>query len=240
MRSTLLLAVCATLPSALAHWNYDRLIHKGAIVGDYYTYIRRTTNANSPITDVTSTDMRCNSGGASGASTSTYTVAAGDEIGFMIDTNFGHPGPQQVYISKAPGLAKDYDGSGSWTKIYAATTKAITDQGLQWSTDNIGSFLFNIPSTIPAGEYLVRAEGLALHGASTQGGAQWYLGCAQIKVTGGGSATPGNSVKIPGYVTGKEPGVLINIYYPVPTNYTTPGGALWPTGTKELSVVKTL
>lgn len=184
--------------------------------------------------------MRCNAGGASGANTQTYTVKAGDEVGFMVNTDFGHPGPQQVYISKAPNLAKDYDGSGSWTKIYSATTKSITDQGLQWSTDKIGSFRFNLPSSISAGEYLVRAEGLALHGAGEKNGAQWYIGCAQIKVTGGGSSTLGNSVKIPGVYKGTEPGILINIYWPTPTNYTTPGPVLWPAGTKELAVVKTL
>ncbi|KAF2245769.1 lytic polysaccharide monooxygenase [Trematosphaeria pertusa] len=158
---------------ALAHWNYDRLIHNDAIVGDYYTYIRRTSNSNSPVTDVSSTDMRCNVGGASGNGTETYEVAAGDQIGFVINAEFGHPGPQQVYISKAPGAATDYDGSGDWTKIYSATTSNITSQGLEWATNGITSFVFKIPSETPAGEYLVRAEGLALHGASAKGGAQW-------------------------------------------------------------------
>lgn len=173
MKLSSVLASTALFNTALAHWNYDRLIHKGKIQGDYYTYIRRTTNSNSPITDLSSPDMRCNAGGASGKSTQTYTINAGDEIGFMVNTNFGHPGPQQVYISKAPGKAADYDGSGSWTKIYSASTRAITDQGLQWAADGVGSFLFNIPKETPSGEYLVRAEGLALHGAGTKGGAQW-------------------------------------------------------------------
>ena len=63
---TSIVATTAFASTALAHWNYDRLIHKGAIVGDYYTYIRRTTNANSPVTDLSSNDFRCNVGGASG------------------------------------------------------------------------------------------------------------------------------------------------------------------------------
>lgn len=223
--------------SALAHWNYDRLIHNGQIVGDYYTYIRKTSNSNSPVTDVSSTDMRCNVGGFSGNATETYEVAAGDQIGFVINSNFGHPGPQQVYMSQAPSTAAEYDGSGSWTKIYSATTSNITSQGLQWATNGISSFVFDIPSETPAGEYLVRAEGLALHGASTEGGAQWYIGCAQIKVTGSGSGTLSPSVQIPGVYKGDEPGILINIYWPVPTNYTAPGPALWPSGSAELHAV---
>lgn len=240
MKFGFVFAASTLFSRALAHWNYDRLIHNGQIVGDYYTYIRRTSNSNSPITDISSTDMRCNAGGGSGKSTQTYTVKAGDEIGFMINTEFGHPGPQQVYISKAPNAAADYDGSGSWTKIYSATTKAITSEGLQWAMDRVGSFRFTLPSQIPAGEYLVRAEGLALHGAGSTGGAQWYMGCAQIKVASGGSGSLGNAVKIPGAYKANDPGILINIYYPPPTNYTVPGPALWPSGTQETHSVKTL
>jgi cellulase len=37
---------------------------------------------------------------------------------------------------------------------------------------NCGKVFFKIPSDIAAGNYLVRAEVIALHGASTVGGAQ--------------------------------------------------------------------
>ncbi|KAF2639611.1 hypothetical protein P280DRAFT_490820 [Massarina eburnea CBS 473.64] len=225
--------VLAFASTALAHWNYDRLIHKGEIVGDAYEYIRQTTNSNSPVSDVTSTDMRCNVGGDNGNATETYEVAAGDSIGFVINSEFGHPGPQQVYISKATDTAAEYDGSGDWAKIYAATTSNITSDGLQWAANGVSSFVFDLPSDLPAGEYLVRAEGIALHGASTEGGAQFYIGCAQVKVTGSGSGSLSPTVQIPGVYTGTEPGIEINIYYPVPTNYTTPGPALWPSGTAE-------
>lgn len=240
MRLSAALTVVALFSTSFAHWNYDRLIHNGVIVGDYYTYIRRTSNANSPVTDITSKDMRCNVGGSSGKDTKTHTIAAGDKIGFMVDTEFGHPGPQQVYISKAPSAATDYDGSGSWTKIYSATTSSITTEGLQWAMDKAGSFIFTMPKSVPAGEYLVRAEGLALHGAGTKGGAQWYIGCAQIKVTGSGTGKLGSGVSFPGAYSADAPGILLNIYYPTPTNYTVPGPSLWPSGTKEVHSVEKL
>ncbi|TFY73384.1 hypothetical protein EWM64_g10628 [Hericium alpestre] len=66
-------------------------------------------------------------------------------------------------------------------------------------------------------------EAIALHVAQTFGGAQFYLSCGQINVTGGGSGTPGPLVAIPGVYTGYEPGILININYPIPANYTQPG-----------------
>ena len=43
---------------------------------------------------------------------------------------------------------------------------------------------------------------IALHVASTYGGAQFYVGCAQVNVVGGGGGTPGPLVSIPGVYTG--------------------------------------
>ena len=245
-------AAAAAIPFAAAHWNYsmyyiislafdividrftlDNLYHNGQVVGSPYQYIRPTTNSNSPIENVASTDMRCNQGGGSGANTQTYTVNAGDTIGFGIIDVFGHPGPQQVYISKAPSTAASYDGSGDWARMYSLTTKTADANGLTWAADGIKSFQFVIPSDTPSGEYLVRAEAIALHGASKFGGAQFYIGCAQIKVQNGGSRALTPTVKFPGAYTGNEPGILFQLYWPTPTSYTAPGPALWPPGTQE-------
>jgi len=35
---------------------------------------------------------------------------------------------------------------------------------------------FTLPASLPAGQYLVRIESIALHDASTFGGAQFYVG----------------------------------------------------------------
>lgn len=48
-----------------------------------------------------------------------------------------------------------------------------------------------------------------------------------MNVANGGSGTPGPLVAFPGAYTGREPGILINLYYPVPTSYTMPGPAVW-------------
>ena len=45
-------------------------------------------------------------------------------------------------------------------------------------------------------------EAIALHVASTYGGAQFYISCGQVEVTNGGSGTPGPLVAIPGVYTG--------------------------------------
>lgn len=114
--STGALAVAAFLPAALAHYNFEALIVNG-VVTDPYEYVRSPNISNSPITDLTSTDMRCNSGGllaATMAATSTYTVAPGDNIGMTMNPGISHPGPLSVWMSKAPDgtAANAYDGSG--------------------------------------------------------------------------------------------------------------------------------
>ena len=74
---------------------------------------------------------------------------------------------------------------------------------------------FQLPAALPSGQYLARVEHIALHSASTSGGAQFYISCAQISVTGGGNGTPGPLVAFPGAYKATDPGLLIDIYYPV-------------------------
>ena len=66
---------------------------------------------------------------------------------------------------------------------------------------------------------------IALHVASSYPGAQFYIGCAQVKITGGGSASP-PKISIPGTYKGSDPGITVNIYNNL-QSYTAPGGAVW-------------
>lgn len=60
--SSSLLAAAILLPAVFAHYNFEALIVNGNVTSAY-EYVRQTNNSNSPITDITSTDMICNSGG---------------------------------------------------------------------------------------------------------------------------------------------------------------------------------
>lgn len=231
--------------SVLAHWNYDRIIVNGKIIGEPYQYVRRTNNSNSPLQNVNSTDMRCNSGASSGIvlNTQTYTVAAGDMLGFAVKDTFGHPGPQQVYISRAPETAAAYDGSGDWTKIYSLTYSLNASEGgagdgiLKWATHRARTFNFKLPTELPAGEYLLRAEGLALHAAHKPDKSQLYIACAQINVTGSGTGVLGPAIEFPGGYQWNSTGILISEFWSRITNYTAPGPRLWPEGTIEAHVL---
>ncbi|KAG8964665.1 hypothetical protein FRC05_003624 [Tulasnella sp. 425] len=193
-----------------------------------YQYVRPYTNMNSPVTDVTSKDFTCNVGATPAPGIA--WAKAGSTIGFASDIPISHPGVINVYMAKAPSgqTAATYTGTGnSWFKV--AQLSAVTDGGnsIKWPSDNITSFTFTIPSKLASGDYLVRIEHIALHGASTFGGAQFYISCGQIHVFGTGASSPTSLVSIPGVYNGNEPGILLNIYWPIPVTYTQPGPAVW-------------
>jgi cellulase len=89
------------------------------------------------------------------------------------------------------------DGSGQW--------------GVDRMINNGGWVDFTMPSCVAAGQYLLRAEIIALHSASKQGQAQFYMGCAQINVSSSGSKT-GQTVSFPGAYSANDPGILVSIY----------------------------
>src|SRR5690606_19179048 len=91
---------------------------------------------------------------------------------------------------------------------------SISASGVTWDVSST-QWTFKLPSSTPSGQYLLRMEHIGLHGASGTGGAQFYISCAQINVTGGGNGNPGPLVALPGAYRPNDPAIQINIYYPV-------------------------
>ncbi|KAH6715416.1 glycoside hydrolase family 61 protein [Leptodontidium sp. MPI-SDFR-AT-0119] len=196
----------------------------------------RTVPSNSPVTSVSSTDIRCNVGGTKGVS-GLCPITAGDNVTVEMHAQPGdrsckneaiggnHFGPVIIYMSKVAN-AQTNAGAGSWFKIdeegYNPTTK-------KWGTDslnaNCGKRSFKVPSTLAPGDYLLRAEAIALHAASSSGGAQFYMTCFQVTLNGTGKATPAG-VTFPGAYKASDPGIMINIYNAI-TNYVIPGPAVY-------------
>ncbi|CZT51499.1 related to cellulose binding protein CEL1 [Rhynchosporium secalis] len=224
-----LLATITTLTSvASAHYVFPSLISAGATTEEWAN-VRQWTGyyTNGPVTDVSLLDIRCNVDGST-KSAKTLAVTAGSVLGFTAKSGITHPGVMQFYMAKVPQgkTAATWDGSGSvWFKVF--NDKPTLGSSMTWPTDGKASASFTIPKAVPNGEYLVRAEHIALHSAGSTGGAQFYISCAQVSVTGGGSGTPGPLVAFPGAYKPTDPGILINVYYPVPTSYTPPGPAVW-------------
>ncbi|KAL8388322.1 hypothetical protein RB595_009311 [Gaeumannomyces hyphopodioides] len=186
-----------------------------------YQHIRKNTNMNSPVTSLSSPDLRCNEGGLNGGTTSIVDIKAGDSFTFSLDTPVYHQGPISVYMSKAPGSVSSYQGDGDWFKTQ---DWGPSFNGGQSSWPMTGSYTSTIPRCIPNGEYLLRIQSLAIHNPG--GVPQFYISCAQVRVSGGGSKTPTSTAKIPGFIKATDPGYTANIY----TNfksYTIPGPSVF-------------
>ncbi|KAI4155894.1 MAG: hypothetical protein LQ340_000674 [Diploschistes diacapsis] len=52
------------------------------------------------------------------------------------------------------------------------------------------SVAFTVPKNTPTRDYLICMEHISLHVAQSQGGAQFYLSCAQVYLENGGFGTP--------------------------------------------------
>ncbi|KAK3311067.1 glycoside hydrolase family 61 protein [Chaetomium strumarium] len=212
-------AVSLAVSEASAHYIFQQLT-TGGVKHDVFQYIRKNSNYNSPVTDLSSHDLRCNVG-ATGAGTDTVTVKAGDSFTFTLDTPVYHQGPVSLYMSKAPGKASDYDGSGPWFKI-KDWAPDFSSGSATWNM--AGSYTYNIPTCIPNGDYLLRIQSLGIHNPWPAGIPQFYISCAQITVTGGGNGNPGPTALIPGAFKETDPGYTANaspfLISPVPSSST--------------------
>ncbi|PKX91195.1 putative endoglucanase [Aspergillus novofumigatus IBT 16806] len=232
MKSTfglLALAAAAKLVSAHAtvHAVWINDVDQGA--GNSASgYIRSPPN-NSPLTDVTSADMSCNVNGKNPVA-KTLSVKAGDKVTFEWHHDSrtasddiiasSHMGPVMVYMAPTE---KGTAGNG-WVKI--------AEEGYsngKWAVANLiankGKHSITVPD-VPAGEYLLRPEIIALHEGNRQGGAQFYMECVQVKVTSAGTKTLPAGVSIPGAYKATDPGVLFDMYNSF-TSYPIPGPAVW-------------
>ncbi|KAH7078717.1 glycosyl hydrolase family 61-domain-containing protein [Paraphoma chrysanthemicola] len=233
--TTSTVALVSYASQALAHYNFDRLTVNGVLT-EPYEFVRAPGQmvSNSPFTDVTHKDIRCNNGSfASASKTKTKSVTAGDTLGFTVRDILGHPGPLTAYMSKSTvANVSTYEGEGDWFKIYEMGVKTYPNYtvSMTWHSDGWKSFSFVIPKDIENGQYLLRAEHIAVHGAGTVGGAQFYIGCAQIEVKGATGKKPEPAGKFPGIYNARDPGLFFNPYWPPVLNYTMPGLEVYPKG----------
>ncbi|KAK0718435.1 glycosyl hydrolase family 61-domain-containing protein [Lasiosphaeria miniovina] len=239
-----LTALC-TVQNVAAHATFQALWVDGA---DFGGQCARQPASNSPVTNVASNDLRCNAGSSRPAAKcavkagSTVTVemhqqpndrsCASEAIGGA------HYGPVMVYMSKVAD-ATTADGSGGWFKIFQDTwgknaTGASGDDDF-WGVKDLnkccGKMSLAIPADLAPGDYLLRAEVIALHTAGSAGGAQLYMTCYQISVTGSGSATP-PTVVFPGAYKAADPGILVNIHAALAT-YVAPGPTVYAGGSTK-------
>lgn len=240
------LVLSAVAQVATAHYFFDTNIVNG-VAEPAFKYVRQSSRAtkynpikfsSNPAADirdgstVDGPDIVCNQGAfASAGKTQVLTVNAGDEIRLKlaVGATFQHPGPGMVYMSKAPGSVKEYDGSGDWFKIFQEGVCGNGDFTKDaWCTWDRNWIAAKIPKDTPNGEYLVRAEHIGVH-RSHVNQPEHYVSCLQVKVQGGGSGTPGPMVKFPGAYKATDPYANFSIYNGR-KDFPFPGPAVWTGG----------
>lgn len=139
-----------------------------------------------------------------------------------------HRGPCIIY------MANSETGSGPvWFKIFEDGYNQNTKL---WCVDKLraakGRLNFTIPADLAPGNYLIRAEIIALHEGFELYGAQPYVGCAEVTVGGSFSGKPAASqiVSFPGAYTATDPGILFDIYTGKNPAYPIPGPTIYKAG----------
>ncbi|KAH6845597.1 glycoside hydrolase [Chaetomium sp. MPI-CAGE-AT-0009] len=130
-----------------------------------------------------------------------------------------HKGPVLTYLAACNGDCATVDKRQlQWFKIAERGQVSYGAGGGVagvWAADQLrlagGDWDVTIPSTLKAGNYVLRHEIIALHGAYNLGEAQLYPQCTNIQITGGGNATPSGVVGTSLYRT-DDPGLRYDIY----------------------------
>ncbi|KAF8158211.1 glycoside hydrolase family 61 protein G [Crassisporium funariophilum] len=201
----------------------------------------RVPTSNTAVTDVTSPNMVCNTNFISPVSQTVIPVAAGSQVTAQFHkTSAGYvgndpadpldptnKGPIIAYLAAVPSATQSDVTGLKWFKIWQDGLSSTTHQ---WGSDklyiNKGNATFTIPACVAPGQYLLRVEAVALQDAKTYPGAQFYMSCAQLAISGNSAtAKAPATVSFPGAYKSSDPGVLTNIWGL--TDYTPPGPAVF-------------
>ncbi|KAH8663003.1 glycosyl hydrolase family 61-domain-containing protein [Tricladium varicosporioides] len=218
-----------------------------------------TPTIYDPITDTALPAMRCNRDPYHAAEV--ITIHAGDNVTIHVESEFDdektgitygwyHPGPLFVYMARMPdgieGGVSEWDGAGEvWFKIYEQGPLPYIASSLDatWPSSRKTSLTLTIPPTLPAGQYLLRPEHLALHNAPYDlatktfiPNPQFYMVCIQLQVNNSeeqGTGDPSPLVEFPGAYHMDDEGVKAagfmtwNWILGTKINYTMPGPKVW-------------
>jgi cellulase len=176
---------------------------------------------NGPVysKDVNSPDVIC-SINATNAKLYATPVNAGSTINLRWTTwPESHHGPILSYLADCNGDCVTVDKRElKWFKIAEMGQLSYGEGGGKtgtWADDELraagGAWSVKIPSSIKSGNYVLRNEIIALHSAYDLGAAQLYPQCANIKISGGGDATPSGVVGTELY-SQDDPGLHYGIY----------------------------
>ncbi|KAB8227624.1 putative endo-1,4-beta-glucanase [Aspergillus alliaceus] len=186
---------------------------------------------NGPLApdDYSSPDIICHQNATAGKGY--VEVNAGDRISLQwTPWPESHHGPVIDYLARCePNCASVDKTSLEFFKIDGVGIVDGSSVPGVWGDDqlikNNNSWLVEIPKSIAPGHYVLRHELIALHSAGTEGGAQNYPSCFNLKVNGDGTDKPAGVVGTELY-TPTSDGIIFNIYQAV-SEYPVPGPTLY-------------
>ncbi|KAI0350297.1 hypothetical protein OH77DRAFT_1087377 [Trametes cingulata] len=233
--TTFVLSLLAVVPFVSAHGYVSQVTVDGK------TYKGNTPNSNSvkspirmindvsPVKGASNKYLSCGQNAQKAATVA--TAKPGSKVSFQwVNGNGGNwphnVGPMLTYMASCgSGGCANFDSSNAkWFKI----EEAGKQKDGTWAQAKLmqgQAADVQLPSNIAPGEYLIRHEIIALHTAMSQGGAEFYPSCAQLKVTGSGTGTPSKTVSFPGAYKDTDPGILVDVY-DLKSAYVFPGPAI--------------
>ncbi|KAF7304393.1 hypothetical protein HMN09_00841400 [Mycena chlorophos] len=236
----LCLQLLSVLPSVAAHgfvhivWDNTKTYVGNIPQAEPTPSIVRQIDTVDPVKGANNTFLNC--GQDAQLAESVATVNPGDEMRFLwqggdLSTWPHNIGPLMWYMTECPGNCTSYNSStAEWFKI-SQLGRIPNDPNGDWYQNNIyiqANVTTNVtlPSNIAPGNYLVRHEIIALHLATSLGGAEFYPSCTQIRVAGSGTGKPTQEelVTFPGAYSDTDPGILVpDVFDLPPPPYTFPG-----------------
>jgi len=184
-----------------------------------------------PILSASDSKNRCNNPGT-GPAAKTITIKAGSTITAKWKQWTHMEGPVMVYMARVGGSSfSSNDGSGKvWFKIaHTGLISGTVNKGSWGAGEIVKNMKYDakIPASLAPGKYLIRHEVIAMHQANAP---QFYMQCAQLEVSGSGSAQPSGEylASFPGTYNQNDPSIKVDVYAStIRTDYTPPGPPVW-------------
>ncbi|KAG7087637.1 hypothetical protein E1B28_013585 [Marasmius oreades] len=259
MHASALFTLACCVSSAFAHLRVWGVWVNGKFQGDGRDIYIRSPETNYPVKDLHSKDMLCNANNR--VVPQSVAVKSKDKFTFewyhekhvplstchspaelirmilnsrhddiITDT---HKGAIQVYIAPT---SSNMEGKPVWTKL---DTQTYNKNSKKWATILLkktkGQHSITIPN-IPTGDYLLRAEVIALHQAKYtyvkkhDKGAEFYMSCVQVHVENNSTTQklPGGTA-FPGTYQYDSPGIVWDLFGPSDKSemYVAPGPRVW-------------
>lgn len=232
--SAICASLLATLPSVYAHGflgqvGIDGTFYAGNVPNNYKgpSPIRLVDDIG-PVKGASNTDLIC---GLSAQNAEMVVPAnPGSTVTFQWSGGAGqnwphNTGPLMTYMASCGSTTCDkFNASGAkWFKIDQIGKK---DASTWYQADIMQGDGFDVvlPQNLAPGGYLIRHEIIALHLATSVGGAEFYPSCTQVQIGGNGNGNPSPTVSFPGAYSDQDPGIYDPNVYDPGSNYTFPGG----------------